>query len=106
MSVDPCMVMPDDRRDLCVRVNVRKDRFPDLGVTLHLTPFLKGERSGLIEEAGGKTDLPDVVNEAAQVGKRLLLITQTHPGSDIARVDGDRRRMTCRVAISRVKRGD
>ena len=95
--------MSDDRSNLCVVINVRKDALTDLAVRLHQTTFFKGEWPFLLEEARRKSDFSDVVNESGKVTLPLLFLAQSHTPSNVTRVD----RYGCRVAgcipVSRVK---
>ena len=78
LSVDALVVMADDRGDLRVLVDVRKDALPDRRVFLHLSALLEGERTRLFEQSGRKADLPDVVHEAAEVRLVTHLVGEPH----------------------------
>ena len=68
-------MVADDLRDLGVVVHLREDALTDHGVLLHLTALFKREGTGLSRaDPGGKTDLADVVDEAAQMGQLDLIL--------------------------------
>ena len=75
-------------------------------MSLHLSPLIERERTGLLEQSGRQPDLSDVVDEAAEVGQLDLFIPKRHPVSDVPSVNSNRSRMTSRVPVSRVKRCD
>ena len=70
---------------------------------MHFAPLVERERAWLLEEARGEPDLPDVVNKTGKMNLIGLLVRETHPDRDVSRVDRDRRRVTCGVAISGVE---
>ncbi len=106
LAIDPLVVVPDDRRDLRVVVNMGKDALPDRGVLLHLPTLIKSQRPGLFEETGRKPDLPDVVNKSAKVGLFAILRGKAHAFRDVTRIDRHRSRVTSRVAIPCIERCD
>src|SRR5581483_4573295 len=73
LTVDPLMMVPHHSGDFRVRVNVRKDSLSNFRVALHLASLIERQRAGLLEQTSRKSDLPDVVNEAAQVSEFPLL---------------------------------
>ena len=77
LAVDALVVMPDDRRDLGVLVDVGEDPLADRRVLLHLASLLERQRAGLLEEPRREADLADVVNEAAEI--RLIPISSASP---------------------------
>ena len=81
-------MVPDDRGDLRISIDVRQDPLADLGVALHFTALVQREGTGLLEQPSWETDLPDVVHESAQVGQFDLFGAKLHPLGDVARVDG------------------
>jgi hypothetical protein len=75
-------------------------------MALHLATLIEREGSGFFEQAGRETNLPDVVDQPAEMGERLLIFGQSHPAGNVSGIDSDRGGMTSRVAISSVERGD
>ena len=71
--------------------DLRQNAFSDDGVLLHLSPLIKRQRSRLLEEAGGKTHLANIVHKTTQMNECLLLGAQTHALCDVARIDGNSR---------------
>ena len=69
------MVVPDDRCDLSVVLDVGKDALPDDRVLFHLDALLDSKRSRFLEKTIRETNLSDVVNEAGKVSETLLLVT-------------------------------
>ena len=55
-------MMSNDRGDLGIVVDLRKDPLADLAVRLHEAALLERERARLLQQAGGQADLPDVVD--------------------------------------------
>ena len=104
--VDPFVVVPDDLRDLGVVVHVREDALADHRVLLHLPPLFRRQRSRLLDDTRSDSDLSDVVEEPAEVRELLLLLVETEPGRDVARIDRDGSRVAGRVLVSRVERRD
>ena len=70
---------------------------------LHLAALFESQCAGLFENAGGKTDLPDVVNQTAEMRQILLILIKPHALRDITGVDRNGGRMTRRVAIPRIE---
>ena len=66
-SVDSLVMMPDDRRDLGVIVDVRQDPFANHRVLLHLPPLLQRQRARLLKKSRSQSNLSDVVHEATEV---------------------------------------
>src|SRR5262245_13840476 len=100
------MVVTNDRGNLRICVHVCQDSFSDLGVTLHLPPFLQGERSRLFKKTGWEADLADVVDQPANTSKVLLFCRETHADCDVEGVDRHSTRVSSCVAVSRVERSD
>src|SRR5258708_26802695 len=96
--------MPYNRGNLAVVVDLCENPLSDHGVQLHLTPLVQRKSPGLFQQPGRETDLANVVHETAEVYKLLLFLRQTHPPGDVARVDRNGCRMTCRITISRIER--
>ena len=86
--------MPHDLGDLGVVVHLRQDALPDRRVFLHLPALLERERAGLLQEAGGESDLADVVDKTAEVRHVLALSS----GGQCAR--------RCRESRSQQRRND
>jgi len=59
--------------DLLVIVNFREDALSNDWMLLHESPFLKRQRSRLLQEARRKPNRSDVVDEATQVGHSRVL---------------------------------
>jgi hypothetical protein len=55
-------MMSNDSCNLGIRINIGENTLTNLGVALHLAPFLKGERTGFLEKPSWKADLPYVVH--------------------------------------------
>ena len=87
LPVDALVMVPDNRSDLRISIDVRQDALADLRVALHFTPLVKREGSGLLEKPSWETDLPDVVDQSAQVGQFDLVGAKLHALGDIARID-------------------
>ena len=100
------MMVPNDLGDLGVVVHIRKNSLTDYRVLLHLPPFIECERTGLLEKTRREANLPDVVDQAAQVSKLNLRSGETHPRRDVACVNSDRCRVASRIPISSVESGD
>jgi DNA-binding NarL/FixJ family response regulator len=49
-------------------VDMGENPFSNLRVTLHLTPFIEGQSSRLLEKPRGKANLANVVDQSAEVG--------------------------------------
>jgi hypothetical protein len=100
------MVMANDRCDLGVVLYIRKDSLADLGVLLHLATLVQSERTWLLEQARGETDLSNIVDETAEVRKPLVFFREFHPLSDVSGINGDSGGMACRVLVSSIERGN
>ena len=74
ISVESLVMMSNDRSDLGVVVDLRKDALADLAVRLHEATLLERERTRLLEKAGRQTDLSDVVHEPAKMNELLLSV--------------------------------
>src|SRR5689334_3308011 len=72
-------------------------------MALHLATFFERQGARFLEQPRGQPDLPDVVNKSSDVRELLLVRRQTHPLSDVLRVDRNGRGMACRVPIPRIK---
>ncbi len=72
-----------------VVVDIGKDALGNSGVFLHLTAFVECEGTGLLEQSGGKPDLPNVVNETAKMCHLLFLRRQSEALGNVACVDRD-----------------
>ena len=72
LSVHPFVVVTNDSGDVEVIVNLGENALPDLRVRFHEPPFLERKRARFFEETCRKSYLPDVVYEAACVGKPRL----------------------------------
>jgi hypothetical protein len=68
------MVVSDDLGDLSVILDLGENSLADLRVLFHLASLGEGQRAGLLEQAWRQADLPDVVNETANVSKPLSLL--------------------------------
>src|SRR5829696_2656072 len=99
-------MVPHDLRDLCVVVDVCENSLADYGVLLHHPPLFERQSAGLFENPRRKSHLPDVVNEAAQMGQLLLFFVQPKACCDVPRIDGYCRGVTRRVAVPCVECGD
>ncbi len=73
VAVDPFMVMSHKARDLLVVVDLRENVLPNYWMLLHESPLLKRQRTWLLEETGGESDLADVMHEPAKVRHLRLL---------------------------------
>ena len=98
------MVVANDLRDFGVILDVSEDSFSDRRVLLHHAALFERECTGLFEQASGKSDLPDVVNQPAEMSHLTFGLAQPEPLNDVARIDRHRSRVTSRVPVSRVKR--
>ena len=58
-----------------VAIHFGQDALTNLCVTLHLTPLVKRERSGLFKEPGREAHLPDVVDQTTEVRAELFGLT-------------------------------
>ena len=97
-------MVTNDNGDVGVRFHLGKDALADLGVTLHLAELLQGKSPFLVQECGGKPDLPNIVYKARKIGSFNLLRGQTEFLGDISGIGGYRSRVTCRVTIALLKR--
>ena len=68
--------MSDDTRDV-TSIHISEDAFPDLGMALHYAALLEVEWAFLLQESRRKTNLADVVDEAAKM--HFLLIALSEP---------------------------
>ena len=68
-------MVPNDRCDLSVVLDVGKDALANHCVLLHLDPLLDTQWSRLLEQTIRETDLADVMNEAGKVSETLLSFT-------------------------------
>src|SRR5262249_33032653 len=90
--------------NLCVCFNIREDSLSDLRMALHLATFLEAQSSRLLKKSRGKANLPNVMNESADLGEVLFLGSEAHPDCDVVGIDRDRARVSCGIPISSVKR--
>src|SRR5437868_4304093 len=100
------MVITDNLGDLFVVGNVPEDFLTSDGMALHLTTLFERQGAWLFKKTSWQTDLADVVDEPTEVNQFALAFGQIHPPSDVARIDGNGRRMASGVAVSRIERGD
>src|SRR6266496_187918 len=73
---------------------------------LHLASLLEGQRTGLLENRRGQSNLPDVVDKPCQMRLRLLVDGETESGRNVPSIDRNSRGMTSCVFIASVERCD
>ncbi len=76
-TVHSFVMVPHDACDLRIVLHVRKDALADRRMVFHLAALFLGEWADLLEDPGGQTDFPDVVEEPAEVGELLLPLRET-----------------------------
>ena len=76
-------MVSDDRRDLGVLVDVSKDALANSGVLLHVAALLEGQRPWFLEKPRRQANLPDVMNEAAEIRLIPYLLGEAHSCSDV-----------------------
>jgi len=106
LAINALVVVTDDPRNLGIVINLREDPLADRRMLFHLTPLCQRERARFFEQAWRQADLPYVMNESAEVHQSLVRLAESQASSDCTRVCGNRRRMTRRVPISRIKGSD
>ena len=86
LAVDPLVVGEDDLGDRAVAVQRGDDAGALLGVAADQHPVLVGERHVRLEDAVGKDELADVVQQRGDVDQLLLLAREAGPLGDRPRV--------------------
>src|SRR6476661_3061688 len=82
-AVVPLVAVADDRAHLLEPVDRRDDPLAELGVRLHDGPLVGRERPGLLKDVLWDPDLPDVVEERAELQALQLIGIEAQPGSDL-----------------------
>ena len=80
-----------DSSNFRITLYFREYALANLGVTLHLTSFLKCERTGFFEQARRKTDLSNVMDKATYVDKTLIIDREPQLSCNISCINRDRR---------------
>ena len=89
----------DDEPDLAELLDRREDAFAEDGVGLDNRAFVGRERPGFRQDPGGDADLPDVVEEGAQLEALELVRLQAQFLTDPEREVGDPARVRRRVLV-------
>ena len=74
MAIDPLVVMANNSRDLLVALHFGQNSLADYGVLLHPPTLVKREGTWLLQQAGRKANLSDVVEQATKMHKLLLTL--------------------------------
>ena len=82
--------MSYNARDFGIVVDLRQNSLADDRVSFHLPSLIQRQGASLFEKAGWKPDLPNVVNQAAQMRDSLFRLGQAEALSDISRIDRHR----------------
>ena len=104
LAVDPLVVGEDDLRHRPVAVERGDDAGALLRVALDQHPVLVGERHVGLEDAVGKDELADVVQQRGDVDELLLAPRVAGPLGDRPRVAGDRGRVAGGHLVAQVER--
>ena len=104
LAVDPLVVGEDDLADRPVAVDRGDDAGALVGVALDQHPVLVGERHVGLEDAVGKDELADVVQQRGDVDQLLFLAREAGPLGDLARVARHRGAVARGHPIAQVER--